>query len=208
LARRLARTIRTEDQVRKLLHFMMVSANGFYERGLAADDWRNIDWHNVDDEFTAFAVEQLEAADTLVFGRVTYEGMASYWPTPEAIADSPATAEKMNSLPKIVVSTTLDRADWNNTRVIKGDLREAFSKLKREPGKDIFVLGSSDLTVSLADLGLVDEYRLMINPVALGSGKPVLQGLKGDLRLRLLEARTFANGNVLLRYEPGRESQS
>jgi dihydrofolate reductase len=193
-----------EDQVRKILFFMMVSANGFYERGLGGDDWRNIDWHDVDDDFTAFANEQLEAVDTLVFGRVTYEGMASYWPTPEAIADSPATAEKMNSLSKLVVSTTLDRADWNNSRVIKGDLSEAFAELKRQPGKDVIVLGSSDLTVSLAGLGLVDEYRLMVNPVALGDGKPVLKGLQGDLRLRLLEARPFANGNVLLRYEPER----
>jgi dihydrofolate reductase len=190
---------------------MMVSANGFYTRGRAdpagppsEDDWHDIDWHNVDAEFNAFAVEQLETVDTLLFGRVTYLGMASYWPTPAALADSPVIAEKMNALPKLVFSQTLERAEWHNTRLVKGDLAEAIWDLKRQPGKDALVMGSSDLAASLAARGLIDEYRIMVNPVALGDGKPVLKGMPGDLRLKLLKARTFDSGNVLLYYEPDR----
>lgn len=185
--------------MRKLLFFMMVTANGFYERGR----W-DIDWHNADAEFNEFSVEQLESVDTLLFGRVTYEGMASYWPTPAAFADSAAVAEKMNALQKLVFSTTLGRAEWNNTRVIHGNVAEATAKLKREPGKDAIVFGSSDLAASLAELGLIDEYRIMVNPIALGDGKPLFRGMKSDLRLKLLRVRTFASGNVLLYYEPAR----
>ncbi len=181
--------------MRKLIFFMMVSANGLYERG----PW-GIDWHDTDEEFLAFAIEQLGLVDTLVFGRKTYEGMVGYWLTAEAIESDPITAAQMNSLPKVVVSTTLDRADWTNTRIVRGP--EAITALKREPGRDALLIGSSDLAVSLAALGLIDEYRIMVNPIALGNGKPVLQGLKSDLGLSLQTTRIFKNGNVLLTYAP------
>jgi dihydrofolate reductase len=179
--------------MKKLYFFMMTTANGLYERG----PWE-IDWHNTDAEFNDFAIEQLELMDTLVFGRKTYEGMVGYWPTPEAIASDPIVAGKMNGLPKVVVSKTLARADWSNTRVVREP--EAIAALKREPGKDALLIGSSDLAVSLGALGLIDEYRIMVNPIALGTGKPVLQGPTADLKLTLLRTRTFKNGNVLLAY--------
>ena len=183
--------------MRKVLFFMMTTLNGFYERG----QWE-IDWHNVDDEFTRFAIEQIESVDTLLFGRVTYEGMASYWPTPAAIADSPATAEQMNSLPKIVFSNTLEKAEWGNTRLVRGNAAEEVAGLKEQAGKDVIIFGSSDLAVSLAERGLIDEYRIMVNPILLGAGKPVFNGLNRDVPLKLLGTRTFKNGNVLLTYAP------
>jgi dihydrofolate reductase len=185
--------------MRKILFFMMVTANGFYERG----PW-DIDWHNTDADFAEFANEQLDSVDTLLFGRATYEGMARYWPTPEAIASDPQTAERMNALPKVVFSRSLDRAEWNNTRLASGAITEEIARLRREPGKNAIVFGSSDLAVSLAELGLIDEYRIMLNPIALGDGKPVFKGLKNDLHLKLRGVRTFASGNVLLYYEPVR----
>ena len=186
--------------MKRVLYFMMTSLNGFYERG----GWE-IDWHNVDDEFTRFAIEQIKSVDTLLFGRVTYEGMASYWPTEAAAADSPAITEQMNAMPKIVFSRTLEKAGWHNTRLVRGDAAEEVARLKEQPGKDLIIFGSSDLATSLAERGLIDEYRVMVNPIALPEGKPLFQGLKGDLRLKLLQARTFENGNVLLSYAP--ESQ-
>jgi dihydrofolate reductase len=179
--------------MKKLYFFMMTTANGLYERG----PWQ-IDWHNTNDEFNDFAIEQLDRMDTLVFGRKTYEGMVGYWTTPEAIESDPIVAGKMNGMAKVVVSKTLARADWSNTRVVRDP--EAIAALKREPGKDALLIGSSDLAVSLGALGLIDEYRIMVNPIALGNGKPVLQGLAADLKLRLLRTRTFTNGNVLLTY--------
>jgi dihydrofolate reductase len=128
--------------------------------------------------------------------------MASYWPTPAASDDSLAIAEKMNSLPKIVFSKTLDAAEWNNTRLVRDDAAEEVATLKQQAGKDVIVMGSSDLAVSLAERGLIDEFRIMVNPILLGEGKPVFKGLNGDLRLKLLQARTFRSGNVLLTYAP------
>lgn len=183
--------------MKKLFFFMMVTTNGFYERG----PW-GIDWHKTDEEFNDFAIEQMGQMDVLIFGRKTYEGMARYWPTAEAAAEDPGVAGLMNRLPKIVVSRTLERTEWSNTRIVK-DASE-IGALKREPGKDMLLIGSSDLAASLAALGLIDEYRLMVAPIALGDGKPVLKGLSGDLELTLLRSRTFANGNVLLAYAPKR----
>jgi dihydrofolate reductase len=181
--------------MRKLYFFMMITVNGFYERG----PWE-IDWHNTDEEFNEFAIEQLGMMDTLIFGRKTYDGMSRYWPTDEAITSDPIVAGKMNGLPKIVVSRTLERAEWTNTRVLRDPAE--LGALRREPGRDLLLIGSSDLASCLAPLGLIDEYRLMLNPLALVDGKPVLKGLTADLRLRLLGTRTFKNGNVLLRYAP------
>lgn len=181
--------------MKRLSFFMMTTANGFYERG----PW-DIDWHHTDEEFNAFAIEQLDRMDTLVFGRKTYEGMVRYWPTQEAITSDPIVAGKMNSFAKIVVSKTLERAEWTNTKLVR-DV-DAIAAVKRESGKDALLIGSSELAASLAARGLIDEYRFMVNPIALGAGKPVLQGLGADLGLRLLGTRTFKNGNVLLSYSP------
>ncbi|HLZ48957.1 MAG TPA: dihydrofolate reductase family protein [Candidatus Limnocylindria bacterium] len=183
--------------MKKLYFFMMVTANGFYERG----PWE-IDWHHVDEEFNEFAIGQLDQMDTLVFGRKTYEGMARYWPGPEALADDPGVAKRMNGLTKLVVSKSLERADWSNTRIVRDPA--AIGAVKHEPGRDALLIGSSDLATSLAALDLIDEYRLMVNPIALGAGKPVLAGLTADLGLTLLWSRAFKNGNVLLSYAPTR----
>src|SRR5438045_1234802 len=109
--------------MRRVLFFMMTSLNGFYERG----KWE-LDWHHVDDEFNKFAIEQIESVDTLLFGRATYEGMASYWPTEAAAADSPAITEKMNGSPKIVFSRTMETADWQNTRLVRSDAAEEIAR--------------------------------------------------------------------------------
>ncbi len=183
--------------MRKVIFFMLTTLDGFYE-----GPNREIDWHNVDEEFNEFAIEQLNTIDTLLFGRVTYQLMASYWPTPEAIKNDPIVAGKMNNTPKIVFSRTLSTAEWQNTRLVKENVAQEIAKLKQQPGKDIAIFGSSDLATSFIQPGLIDEYRIMVNPVVLGSGKPLFKGIKDKLNLKLKKARTFRSGNVLLYYQP------
>ena len=173
----------------------MLTLDGFFE-----GPNRDIGWHNVDAEFNDFAVEQLGKTDLLLFGRVTYELMASYWPTPAALEDDPIVAQTMNSIAKIVFSTTLQEADWNKTRLVKKNAPEEIVKLKEQSGKDIAIFGSSDLVVSLMQTEVIDEFRLMINPVILGSGKTLFTGIQDKINLRLTEAKTFKSGNVLLYY--------
>ena len=159
----------------------------------------------IGEEFNEFAVDQLDSVDVLLFGRVTYELMASYWPSPSATTNDPAIAEKMNTMPKIVFSKTLEKADWNNTRLIKENVAEEISKLKQSrPGrdKDLIIFGSSDLAATLTKLGLIDEYRIMVNPVVLGNGKPLFKDMNNKLNMKLLKIRTFSSGNVLLYYQP------
>lgn len=192
--------------MRKVAFFMMTTLNGLYERARWDVDPNGIDWHNTDDEFETFAAAQLGDADTILFGRVTYEGMATYWPTVEAIATDPEVAEKMNALPKVVFSRTLQGVDWSNSRLAGDDVAGEIRRLREQPGKDIIILASSDLAASLAAEGLIDEYRIMVNPVFVGRGKPVFAGLARDVSLTLLDTRTFGNGNVLLTYAPASAS--
>ena len=187
--------------MRNVVFFMMTTANGLYERGRWDVNDSSIDWHNTDDDFETFAAGQLRDADVILFGRVTYEGMATYWPTPEAIAADPEVAEQMNGTPKVVFSRTLQHVSWSNSRLAR-DTATEIRQLKEQPGKDIIVLGSSDLARSLAAEGLIDEYRIMVNPVIIGEGKPVFAGLTHDVPLKLVDSRVFANGNVLLTYAP------
>jgi dihydrofolate reductase len=183
---------------RKLIVFMMISVDGYYEA-----PGHNIDWHTVDADFNVFAIEQIQSVDTLIFGRMTYEGMAAYWPTPEAMQNDPEVTGYMNATQKIVISNSLETAGWANTRLIKGDVAAAeLKKLKRQPGKDLLILGSGDLVVSLAEQGLMDEYRLMLAPVALGAGKSFFTGLSQQIKLELIKSTTFKSGNVLLYYRP------
>jgi len=184
--------------MRKIFLFMMVSLDGFYE-GKNGD----ISWHNADnEEFNQFAVQQTSEADMLLFGRKTYELMASYWPTEAAKRDDPTVAGLMNDLPKIVISRTLEKVEWENTRLVKENIAEEIAQLKGQPGKDIAILGSSELTVFLTRQGLVDEYRIMVNPVALGDGKSLFKGMENKLNLKFINSRIFRSGNVLLYYHP------
>jgi dihydrofolate reductase len=185
--------------MRKLIVFNLITLDGFF-----AGPNGEIDWHDVDEEFNAFAVEQLEAVGTLLFGRVTYEGMLSYWPT--ADPNDPI-ADKMNNLPKVVCSKSLDRVEWgtwDNATLVKDNLPEAISTLKQQPGGDLMIFGSGTIVSLLAGLGLIDEYRIMVSPIILGSGKPLFSGLDHSVRLRLLKTRAFRLGNVLHYYEPDR----
>jgi dihydrofolate reductase len=186
--------------MRKISFFMLTSLDGFFE-----GHNRDITWHNVDEEFNKFAIEQLNSVDTLIFGRVTYEMMAGYWPTPVAVSNDPVVAGKMNSLPKVVYSNTLTDVKWQNTRLIKDDFVQQTLKLKQQPGRDLIIFGSSDLAVTFMEHGLIDEFRIMVNPVALGGGKPLFQGLNDKYLLKLLKTRTFISGNVLLYYAPGKK---
>ena len=183
--------------MRKVIFFNLISLDGYFE-----GPNRDIDWHHVDEEFNEFAIQQTGEFGALLFGRVTYELMVSYWPTEAAKRDNPEIAGLMNSLPKIVFSNTLEKVEWENTTLVKDNFVEEVSKIKEQPGKDIAIFGSSDLAVTFIDLGLIDEFRIMVNPVVLGGGKPILQGMKSKLELKLIKVKEFKSGNVLLYYEP------
>jgi dihydrofolate reductase len=183
--------------MRKIIVSEMVSLDGFFARPDG-----DLDWHVVDDEFNAFARKQLDEMDTLLFGRVTYEGMASYWPTEAALADDPEIAAAMNRLPKVVFSRTLNALEWSNSQLARGDIAEEIRRLKAQPGKDMAIFGSGEIVSALTRKGLIDEYRLFVCPVVLGSGKPLFARLSDTLNLRLLNSQPFASGVVLLYYRP------
>lgn len=152
-----------------------------------------------------FKVDELFAADALLLGRVTYQIFAAFWPT--APKDG-GFADRMNGLPKYVASTSLKQAAWHNSTLIKGDAAGEIAKLKREPGGDIFIYGSADLVNSLISHDLIDEYRIMVFPVVLGSGKRLFRDGSDTTHLRLVDTRTFSSGVVVLTYQPAGETPS
>jgi len=180
--------------MRDVILFNAITLDGFFE-----GPGNDLSWHRVDDEFNEFAGEQIRGVDAIMFGRKTYELMASYWPAPESAADDPVTAEMMNTWPKIVFSRTLKDAAWNNTRLVNNAVDEV-RRLKEQPGKPLIIFGSANLSASLTAAGLIDQYNLMVMPVVLGKGTPLFQGINSQLNLTLAGTRVFLNGNVLLTY--------
>jgi dihydrofolate reductase len=156
---------------------------------------------HMDAEFNAFVTDNAKSGGLLLLGRITYELMTSYWPTPQAMENDPVVAERMNNLPKVVLSRTLDKASWKNTKLVKGDMAAEVRKMKKEPGTDITILGSGSIVSQLAQERLIDEYQFVVNPVVLGEGRTMFDGIKDKLTLKLTKTRTFGNGNVLLCYE-------
>ena len=153
------------------------------------------DWvmRDFDDELSAYIVDEvLTQAGTHAMGRVTYEEMAGHWPTATSVFAAP-----MNEIPKVVFSKTLTSADWPETRIASGDLSEEVARLKEEPGRDVLVHGGSELVQSLSRLGLIDEYRVIVHPVALGAGDPLFGG---PADLELVSSRAFGSGAVALTY--------
>ncbi len=161
-------------------------------------------WPYFDDEIKEFKFDEMFESGALLLGRVTYQAFAAAWPTrtdPEGFAD------RMNSVPKYVVSTTLDHAEWNNSRLIKGDVVSEIAKLKEHASHDILIAGSGQLLNSLMEHDLVDEYRLMTFPVVLGSGKRLFKDGHAA-KLKLVDIQPFRSGVVLLCYRPDRSGKA
>jgi dihydrofolate reductase len=184
--------------MRKVIVSNLMSLDGFFE-----GPNHELDWFVVDEEFFAYARDMLRGVDTILFGRKTYQHMADYWPS----APAEEIADQMNNLPKIVFSRTLESAEWQNSTLVKNDAVAEISKLKQLPGKDMVILGSASLASFLLQRGLIDEYRVILNPVLLGSGSPLFQDVKQRLRLKLSRTKLFGSGVVVLYYQsasPGR----
>jgi dihydrofolate reductase len=181
--------------VGKLIMWNVITLDGYFEGASSWDlPWLEQAWG---EELEQFSIEQLRSADALVFGRVTYEGMASHWRSAKG-----EIAEDMNGLPKVVCSHTLRSAEWNNSTLVKHDATSAIEKLKQGCERSLFVFGSANLSESMIKANLFDEYRLGIAPVIHGRGRLLFSQPLRHLRLELLDARPLSNGCVILRYRP------
>ena len=185
--------------MQRLISFTQVTLDGYFtgrngDLGWAYEGQQDAEWNG-------FVAGNASGGGQLLFGRITYELMASYWPTPAALERDPAVAEGMSKLPKVVFSRTLNKVSWDNTRLVKGDLATEVRRMKQEPGEGMVILGRGSIVSQLTQAGLIDEYQIVVKPVALGEGRTMFDGLKQKLALKLTKTRAFTNGNVLLCYE-------
>lgn len=183
----------------KLTVFNSVTLDGYFSGPGGDLSWAH---ENADDEWNEFVSGNASGGGTLLFGRITYDMMASFWPTPEAMKSMPTVARGMNELPKVVFSRTMERAEWNNTRVVNGDIAAEVRSMKNAPDADLVIFGSGSIVPQLAQEQLIDSYQIVVVPVVLGRGRTMFEGLRDSLKLRLFSTRSFGNGNVLLEYAP------
>lgn len=185
--------------MRKLVLFAHISLDGF-----AADSHSGLGFLSYNEELQQFADELVKTVGAAVYGKNTYQLMAGYWPTvltdPTANKHELDHAQWVQQIPKTVFSSTLPRADWNNTTLIKDNVNEAVNNLKQQPGNDLVIFGSPGLAKSLMNLGLIDEYKLTLHPVILGEGIPLFDSPGQRSTLRLLESKTLGSGVVTLHY--------
>jgi len=184
--------------MRKLMVFNSMSLDGFIADGKGDMSWA----HKQDEEWNSFVAGNASGDGVLVFGRKTYDMMAGYWPTALAAQNSPVVAKRMNELQKIVFSRTMENASWQNTTLMKGELADEMKRLKEQPGAGLVILGSASIVAQLSDARLIDEYQVATNPVVLGGGKSMFDGVAEKLPLKLIRSRSFQNGNVFLTYQP------
>ena len=179
--------------MRKLIMWNLITLDGYFEGN---QNW-DLTFHNTvwGQELEKLSVEQLHSADYLVFGRVTYEGMAAYWTNEEG-----EIADLMNRIPKLVFSKTLKLADWNNTTLISENATDEIKKLKVKGGKDLYVFGSANLSETFINDNLFDEYRIGIAPVILGRGRPLFRQGISSKNLTLISAQQLSTGGVILKY--------
>ena len=182
----------------KLVVYNSMSLDGFFTDAKGDMSWA----HKRDPEWQAFVKENASGGGQLLFGRITYDLMAGFWSTQAALQGNPVVAERMNSLPKFVCSRTMQQATWSNTTLLKGDLAAEVGKLKQQAGPDIVLMGSGSIVAQLAEAGLIDEYQIVLNPLVVGQGRTLFEGVQRKLPMKLARSRPFANGNVVLFYEP------
>jgi dihydrofolate reductase len=194
------------ETTRRIVMFNRVAADGYF----AAPDG-GLDWVVPEAELDRAAAETLDEADTILFGRRTYEMFESFWPhvldeDPHApgrhAPEMRAMAEWINGAHKLVFSRTRTEVPWPNSRLLPAFDADEIRALKGQPGKEIMIFGSGSIVSLLAEHGLIDEYRFVVSPTLLGGGRPVVSGMPGRVRLELLEARAYPSGNVMLRYAP------
>lgn len=185
--------------MRKLVLFAHISLDGF-----AGDINNGLGFLSYDEELQQFADELVKTVGAPLYGKNTYHLMEGYWPAvlsdPNARKHSLEHAQWVQDIPKVVFSTTLTSADWNNTTLIKDNIEEEINKLKEQPGKDLVIFGSPGLAKSLMKLGLIDEYKLTLHPVILGKGISLFDGDAQMSNLKLLESKTLGSGVVTLHY--------
>jgi dihydrofolate reductase len=185
--------------MKKVIVFNHISLDGYFVGANGDSSWAH---KNSDDpEFAKWQAGNAGGDAQFLFGRLTYELMAGYWPTPQAKQQSPEIADAMNKMPKLVFSKTLDKVSWNNTKLLKGNLVPEIKKLKSESGPDILIFGSGTIISQLAQEKLIDAYMIVMNPVVLGKGRTMFEGLKDMQNLNLTNSRVFKNGKVLLNFE-------
>jgi dihydrofolate reductase len=184
-------------RMRKLKLQMQMSIDGVVGRHGGQEGF------NWDQEVRRYSIENASSADCLLIGRKIAPGFIGHW---RSVAEDPAAADQefgalITNMPKVVFSRTLAKSEWPNTTVVKGELVERVNYLKAQPGKDLLVYGGHGLAMSLVNHGLVDEFHLLVNPMAFGSGLTIFSGLEKTLRLELTASKAFSSGSVLLRYE-------
>jgi dihydrofolate reductase len=184
--------------MRRLGVFNNVSLDGYFTDSRGDMSWA----HKNDQEWLDFTRTNAQGGGTMLFGRVTYDLMVQFWPTPLAAQTMPVVAERMNNLSKIVFSRTLEEATWTNTRVVKDDLVGEVRRLKNEPGDDIVIMGSGTIISQLTEAKLIDDYKIVVVPVILGSGRTMFEGVSYRSTFKRTLSRTFENGNLYLCYEP------
>ena len=184
--------------MRKVQVFENVSLDGSFVDAKGDMSWA----HKHDEEWNAFASGNARGDAALLFGRVTYEMMANFWPTPQAAQRLPEVAKAMNTSRKYVVSRTLGAVTWQNTTLLKGDLVGEVSRLKAEAGPDIVILGSGNVVSQLTQARLIDGYQIVVNPIVLGGGRTLFETVDDRRSLVLTKTQSFRNGNVVLWYDP------
>ena len=189
--------------MRKIIVSEFISLDGVIEDPGGSEKSKHGAWTFLywTDDIGKYKAEELFACDAQLLGRVTYEGFAAAWPTMEGTGEF---GEKMNGMPKYVVSKTLNKLDWNNSNLIKENVVEEIAKLKQQPGQDILVGGSAKLINSLVPHNLIDEYRLLVYPIVLGSGKRLFQD-DNMAKLSLVESKSFSTGVMALTFRPAQD---
>lgn len=189
--------------MRKIITTTWVTLDGFIAGPNGEMDWVG---ESFDEAMGIYEDDLVNSADTLLLGRVTYQSFAGSWPyvpdNPHASEGEKIYARKLNAMRKVVFSRTLESAEWNNSTLRKEVVPEEIEAMKREPGRDIVIYGSASLVQTLTNLGLIDEYQILVLPVILGGGKPLFQDIKDRVKLKLVNTKTHPSGVVVLYYQP------
>jgi len=189
--------------MRKLITTTWVTLDGFIAGPNGEMDWVG---ETYDDAMANYESDLVNSADTLLLGRVTYQSFAGSWPhvpdNPDASEGEKDYARRLNSMRKVVFSRTLASVDWNNSTLLREVVPEEINKLKQEPGGDMLIYGSASLVQELTNLGLIDEYQVLVHPVILGGGKPLFRDIKNQVKLSLVKSKTHPSGVVVLFYRP------